>query len=239
MAHTSHIEGGNMRNGLALLALAALITTAAAQQTTTAPDNNQPHLNSAPAQTAPSLPAGTSVKMKLETAISTAVTKVGDNFSGRTTEDVTSGGKIIIPVGSAIQGRVTRVVEERRYKGRPSLELRPEVITTPNGDRFNITAVVISTDKASDTKVNNEGRIVGPGIDRRDKVEMAAGTAAGAALGGGFAHSAKGAVVGAVIGGGSAVVFWLTKRKSANLEPGTEIVMELSRPMAISAAAAD
>jgi hypothetical protein len=203
-------------------------TTTTAEQTTT----TSPKLNNSIADV-PQLPAGTTIKMKLETGISTAVTKVGDNFAGRVTQDVTNAGKIVIPVGSSVQGRVTSVVENRRYKGRPSLQLRPETVTLPNGDKFNINAVLVKTDKDTGTKVNGEGRIIGSGIDRRDKLEIAAGAAGGAGLGGLATHSAKGAFVGAVIGGGGAVVYWLTKHKSASVEAGTEIVMELDRPMAI------
>ena len=185
-----------------------------------------------------SLPAGTVVKMKLETPLSTAVNHAGDEFAGRVTEDVSLAGKVVIPVGSSVRGKVTRADEKRRYKGRPVLELRPESVTTPNGEVYNMVAVVVKTDKESGTKVDGEGRVLGSGMDRRDKIEIAAGTGAGLGIGA-LAGGGKGSLVGAMIGGGGAVVYWLTKHKNANLLAGTEIMMELDRPMALTNTSSD
>jgi len=55
------------------------------------------------------------------------------------------------------------------------------------------------------------------------------GTGIGAAVGG-----FKGAMIGGAIGGGATVIHWLTKTKTAEVRPGTEIIMELSRPMALT-----
>jgi hypothetical protein len=219
--------------------MSSLMTMTAAAQQETAQATNQATgkatltVNVAPM---PALPMGTAVKMKLETMLSTITNKAGDPFAGRVTEDVAMNGKTVIPVGSSIQGRVVRVNAERRIKGVPSLELHPEQVTTPNGDKYTLNAVVVDTDKASETKVDDEGRIKGKGIDNRDRMEMGVGAGAGAGLGALMTHSGKGALVGAVIGGGTAVVYWLTKHKSATLAPGTEIVMELSRPMTLNTA---
>jgi hypothetical protein len=64
---------------------------------------------------------------------------------------------------------------------------------------------------------------------------MAAGTGGGALMGGLIARSGKGTLVGAILGGGAAVGYWLSKTKSATLTAGTEIVMELARPMTMQA----
>jgi hypothetical protein len=132
---------------------------------------------------------------------------------------------------------VTRVSSTRRYKGLPSLDLHPETVTTPAGQQYTLNAVVVDTDKASGTKVTDEGTVQGSGMDRRDKIEMAGGAAAGALIGGLMAQSGKGTLVGAAVGGTAAVIYWLSKHKSATLQPGTEIVMELNRPMSLNVAA--
>jgi hypothetical protein len=173
--------------------------------------------------------------MKLETGLSTAANKVGDVFTARVTADVKSGQSVVIPVGSQITGHVSRSVEERRYKGRPTLEISPEEVILPSGERYRIIAVVTGTDGESGTSVNSEGQIKGGGMDTRDKVEMAAGTGGGALMGGLIARSGKGTLVGAILGGGAAVGYWLSKTKSATLTAGTEIVMELARPMTMQA----
>jgi hypothetical protein len=221
------------------LAAMTLSFSAVAQQTAPAANDTSKATMTVNVAPMPALPMGTAVKMKLETILSTVANKPGDPFAGRVTEDVAMNGKIVIPVGSSIQGKVTRVNAERRYKGKPSLELHPEQVTTPNGDKYTLNAVVVDTDKASKTKVDDEGHIKGEGIDGRDKMEMAAGAGAGAGLGALMTHSGKGALVGGIVGGTSAVIYWLSKHKHATLQPGTEIVMELSRPMTLNASASD
>ena len=47
-----------------------------------------------------SLPAGTSMKVKLENALTTFSSKSGDPFSGRVTEAVMLDGKSVIPIGA-------------------------------------------------------------------------------------------------------------------------------------------
>jgi hypothetical protein len=222
-----------MKKPLALLCCAALLMPfSLAQQNTS---QAQPRLTPGSSATAV-LPSGTPIHMKLETGLSTAANKVGDVFTGRVTADVQNGGSVVIPVGSQIIGHVSRSVEQRRYKGRPVLEIRPEEVILPSGQRYQIIAVLTATDRESGTKVDSEGQIKGGGMDTRDKVEVAAGTGGGALLGGVAARSAKGTFVGAMIGGGAAVAYWLSKTKSATLTAGTEIVMELARPMSLQAA---
>lgn len=190
----------------------------------------------APAAPALSLPTGTGIKMKLETPLSTSTSKAGDIFAGRVTEAVMLGGKAIIPVGAAVKGRVVRVSDPRRIKGVPTLDLMPDEITMPDGSRYSITAVVVDT-SASHTSVNDEGEIKGPGHDKRDLLEMGVGTGAGVGVGAAVAGG-KGALIGGLIGGGATIIHWLTRRHSANLPAGTEIVMELNRPMALNLASA-
>ncbi len=182
-----------------------------------------------------SLPAGTGVKMKLETPISTTRTKVGDSFAGRVTEPVMIENKVVIPVGAAIEGHVVKVSEPRRIKGVPEIDLRPDLLTMPDGTKFTISAVVVDTDKNSGTHVNDEGKIKGSGMSGSDKKEIAIGTGAGLGVGA-LAGGGKGAFIGATVGATVTVAHWLTKRHSAELPAGSEITMELSRPMAMSGA---
>lgn len=213
-----------MRKPLALICSVALMLPLGMAQQLSTRSNSQSIL-----------PSGTPIHMKLETGLSTAANKVGDTFTGRVTADVQNAGMVVIPVGSQITGKVTRSAEQRRYKGRPVLEISPEEVILPDGQRYQISAVLTGVDRESGTKVNSEGQIKGGGMDTRDKVEMAAGAGGGAAMGGLIARSGKGTLVGAMIGGGAAVAYWLSKTKSASVTAGTEMVMELARPMTMTA----
>jgi hypothetical protein len=68
-------------------------------------------------------------------------------------------------------------------------------------------------------------------------MEMAAGTGAGLGVGAAFAGG-KGALVGAAVGATATAVRWLGKTKSADLPAGSEITMELGRPVMLNMGAA-
>lgn len=207
-----------MKRNFALLALLALVTMTVLAQEELA------------------LPAGTGVKMKLETAISTSTTKVGDSFAGRVTEPVMLNGKEVIPVGATVQGHVARITEPRRIKGVPTIGINPDVITMPTGEKYTINAAVVDTSKSTGTSVNDEGEIKGRGHDKRDLLVAGAGVGAGVGIGA-AAGGGKGALIGAVIGGAAAATHWLWRKHSAELPAGTEITMELSRPMQLNTGA--
>ena len=179
------------------------------------------------------LPEGTPVYIKLETAISTRTNKVGDRFAGRVTQPVTLNQKTVIPVGAALEGTVIRVNEMRRIRGTPVIDLRPEIVTMPDGTRYTIVATVVDTSNTKDVNVDEEGRIHGRGHDGSDWKETGIATGAGAGIGV-LVGGGKGLLIGAGVGATASVVRWLSKTREANLPAGTEIVMELSRPMALS-----
>jgi hypothetical protein len=54
-------------------------------------------------------------------------------------------------------------------------------------------------------------------------------------LGGGLTGRGKGVLIGATIGATATVARWLGKKNSATLPAGTELVMELSRPLEMTA----
>ena len=189
------------------------------------------------AQTNRSLPAGTAMKIKLQTTLATFSSKQGDTFTGRVTEPVALNGKTIVPVGSTVQGTVGRVAEPRRVQGRPTIALFPHTVILPDGARYNLNATVVDTNAGNGTDVNQEGQFKGRARERGDNIELAAGTV-GAGTIGALAGGGKGFLVGAAIGAGATTIHWLTKHHSATLPAGTELVMELSRPMVMSVAEA-
>ena len=189
------------------------------------------------AQQGLSLPAGTGMKMRLETPISTQRNKVGDVFSGRIIEAVAINGKTMVPVGASIKGRVTKLSEPRRIAGTPTIALLPDRIIMPDGREYLIAATLVDTPKSSSTTVDVEGRIHGSGRTGRDTAELVSGAGAGSVIGT-IAGGAKGFFIGGALGFGAAAGHWLTKRHSAELPAGTEIVLEIDRPMSISSSGA-
>jgi hypothetical protein len=185
------------------------------------------------AQTNLSLPAGTAFKVKLENTLSTFSNKEGDPFSGRVTQDVTLDGKTVIPIGATVQGRVTKVNEPRRIAGKPTIGIFPETVVLPNGERYTLNAVMVDTSLRNGTDVNTEGQFKGDGIDGKNLTEIGMGTGSGMLVGG-LAGGGKGLLIGGGVGATLTVAHWLGKRRSAALPSGTELMMELSRPLAMT-----
>jgi hypothetical protein len=187
------------------------------------------------AQTNISLPAGTSVKVKLENALTTFSSKSGDPFSARVTEAVMLDGKPVIPIGATVQGRVTKASEPRRIAGKPTLAIFPENVVLPNGEHYMLNATLVDTSVRNGTDVNDEGQFKGKGYDGKDMIQIGMGTGAGMLVGG-LIGGGKGALIGGAVGATATVAHWLSKKNSSALPAGTELVMELSRPLAMTAA---
>ena len=180
-----------------------------------------------------SLPTGTAVKMKLDNTLTTFGSKAGDPFSARVTEAVVVDGKTVIPIGATVQGRVTKTSEPRRVAGKPTIAIFPENLVLPNGDRFMLNASLVDTDRRRGSDVNREGQFKGDGHDGKDLTEVGMGTGGGMLVGG-LAGGGKGLLIGGAIGATATIAHWLGKHRSATLPAGTELVMELSRPMVMS-----
>jgi hypothetical protein len=184
------------------------------------------------AQTTATVPEGTALRVKLETTISTFSSKVGDPFQGKISQAVVVDGKTMIPAGATVEGRVTKLSEPRRIQGKPTIVLFPEHVIMPDGQRYMLNAVLVDTD-IKGTDVNQEGQFKGAGHDRRDQIEVGGGTGAGMLVGG-LIGAGPGLLIGGAIGASATTTHWLVQRRSAVLPSGTQLVLELSRPMTMS-----
>jgi len=202
-----------------LLPCILLATMLAAQ--TSSP--SAPNLSSAP------VPAGTALMVRLETTLATFSNRAGDPFRGSITQPIVVDGKTVIPAGATVEGRVTRVNEPRRISGKPTIGLLPEAVILPTGERFYLDATLTDTNIPG-ADVNAEGQFKGTGHDRRDTLELGGGTAGGMLIGG-LVGGPVGVLVGGTIGAGSTTAHWLTKHRSAILPAGTQLTLELNRPL--------
>lgn len=176
------------------------------------------------------LRAGTLLKTRMKNALSTTSTVVGTAFTADLIEPVTRSGKVILPIGSVLEGMVTDVHSGRRISGAASLHLVPRSVTLPDGTHYILHAQLIDTSQTAASKVNSEGTLV-----RRDHpketlavMSLAAGggAAAGALVGGGV-----GAVVGAGVGAGVGTVIWLKQDRQENVAKDSTLVFSLTVPM--------
>jgi hypothetical protein len=182
------------------------------------------------------LPEGALLHAQLVAPISTDKDSVGSRFAASLTEEVRHDGKVILPAGTLVRGRISDLHGGRRIGGPPSIRLRPESVLLPDGTTYEIGADVVDLDHYMDSKVNSEGSIV---ANEHPKAILGAlglvtgsAMAAGAVVGGGV-----GAVVGATVGAGVGTIWWLKKDRQEALPTGTEIVFSLDRPMPFGSAA--
>jgi hypothetical protein len=190
------------------------------------------------AQAIAPIPAGTALMVKLETTLATFSNKAGDPFQARLTQPVVLNGRTLISAGATVEGRVTKVTEPRRISGKPTLGILPEALVLPTGERLFLDATLVDTNLGGGTDVNNEGEFKGSGHDRRDEIETGGGTAGGMLIGG-LIGGPPGILIGGVVGAGSTGVHWLSKHRSATLPAGTELTLELNRPLAMTTSVAN
>jgi hypothetical protein len=187
------------------------------------------------ALSAQTIPAGTPLKVKLENTLTSFSNKTGDPFSARVTEPVMLDGKTVIPIGATVQGRITKVDEPRRIAGKPTIGIFPETIVLPSGERYMLNAPLIDTNLRHGTDVNTEGQFKGEGHDGKDLTEIGFGTGGGMLMGG-LIGGGKGMLIAGAVGATATVAHWLGKKRTAALPAGTELLMELSRPLVMTQA---
>jgi hypothetical protein len=188
------------------------------------------------AQTSSPVPAGTALMVRLDTTLATFSNRVGDPFQGRVSQAVIINGNTLIPVGTTVEGRVTKVSEPRRISGKPTIGLLPEAVILPTGERYFLDATLVDTNiQGSD--VNQEGQFKGSGHDRRDTLETGGGTVGGMIVGG-LIGGGPGILIGGAVGATSTTVHWLSKHRSATLPAGTTLTLELNRPLTMGTAPA-
>lgn len=190
----------------------------------------------AAAQTNAPVPAGTALMVRLDTTLATFSNRVGDPFQAKVTQPIVVNGATLIPAGATVEGRVTKVSEPRRIHGKPTIGILPEAVILPTGERYFLDATLTDTNIPG-SDVSSEGQFKGTGHDRRDQLEVGGG-AAGGMLVGGLIGGGPGVLIGGAVGAGSTTVHWLAKHRSATLPAGTQLTLELNRPLSMTATVA-
>lgn len=164
------------------------------------------------------LPVGTSLPVRLETALSSAVSHAGDPVVGRLAADVVLGGSVALPEGTEVRGKVTTAVASGRVKGRARLAFDFD------------TVVVDGTPHPIEARATD---ITAPSGKKKDAA-IIGGSAAGGALLGAIFGGKKGAGIGVLAGGaaGTGVVL-STKGKEVEVPAGSRVRVKLNRELRV------
>jgi len=163
------------------------------------------------------LPTGTPLVVRLESAVASDTSRVEDSVEAVLTDAVMLDGIQVLPAGSTVKGQVVAVQPAGKVKGRASLALRFTSVTVAGRDER--AAIVARVDmRAPDT--------------RRDDAVKIGLPAAGGAIIGGILGGKKGAAIGtAVGGGGGAAVVLSTTGDEIRLARGAVLTLPLDQPV--------
>jgi hypothetical protein len=180
------------------------------------------------------LAEGTAIHTHLDRPISSRENGVGTLFTAKVDQDVVQNGRVIIPSGSVVHGRVTHADYGRRIAGHASLRLLADEIVLPDGTHYSMSAIPSMTARSTRTKVNGEGT-----IQTKDNPKTLAaqyGIAGGTgALTGAYFGGPVGAIVGTSIGVGVVTAHFLINRQVAVLPAGSSVTFGLKQPMQLAA----
>lgn len=207
----------------ALIIGGSLLTSPVAAQKRTTKSKTKV-TKAAPAKTtAPAVPVGTEMKIRLNSEVDTKNSQNGDKFSA----------VVLTPSSYAdakIEGHIAKIAESGKLKGRTSLALSFDTIHFSNGTSRTIAAQVVKVYGEDSAKNVDEEGNVQSGSKTSTTVKRTGGGAAAGAVIGAIAGGGKGAAIGAAIGAGvGAGSTYIQGSNKVKLEPGTEILIKTTK----------
>lgn len=166
------------------------------------------------------IPAGTTITMRLADALSSKKNQPGDVFSGTLDQPLVVDGFAIAERGARVEGKLVDAQQAGHVKGVSQLALQLTKVHTSDGQD-----IAISTEKfvkEASTSHTEDAKKVGIGA--------VLGAAIGAIAGGGKG-AAIGAGAGAAGGGGVAVA---TRGKPVELPVETRLTFRIEQPVTIT-----
>ena len=128
-----------------------------------------------------SVPAGTLLHCRTLETLTTKLNSQGDAFTVNVAEPVTVNGRVAVPAGATLAGRITRMERPGRLKGVGQMRLTLEQITLTDGRSFPLSAALMTAYGAEHIRVvGGEGLVKGPSSRLPDLEEIGSGTAGGA-----------------------------------------------------------
>jgi type IV secretion system protein VirB10 len=182
------------------------------------------------------VPAGSRVALVLRNNLDTKHAHEGDQVYLEVSVPVYSGGRVVIPRGSFVNGVVTESKPAKGVKGKGQLFIRFETLTLPNGVTRDFRSRLGSADSGRGQVDPKEGGVTGERDSSGDARTVAIGTGVGAGVGSvagaAAGHPLGGVGIGAAAGAaaGLATIFH-DKRADVTLPRGSMLQMVLDRDL--------
>ncbi len=162
------------------------------------------------------LQAGTIIRLQMDNEINSKVASVNDTFTTMLTVPVKVQETVVLPVGTVIEGRVTKV-RRASYGGKGGiLEVSFRTLRLLNGGKRDIEGVLVTELKAESSQTANVLTIL-------------VGTALGGIVGA-VSESQNGALIGAGVGAGAGTsVAFLRKGSDVKIKAVEEFEIKLTK----------
>jgi hypothetical protein len=189
-----------------------------------------------PPTPAAEIPKDTHVLLKMVNSISTRTAQEGAQVYMQTASPISDGSRVIVPVGSYVQGTVLVAKRSGKVAGRAQLAIRLEVLTLPGGKTLKFSPHVSSVDDGETTQkvVNSEGKIEqGSSVGKdAERIAILAGTGAG--IGGVADRSWTGAGIGGAAGSAVGIATTLlTRGREVELRQGSSLDVVFDRALVV------
>ncbi len=177
------------------------------------------------------VPAQTEASVQLLSGLHTRVSRVDDPVKAELIRPVYVNGRIALPRGTLLDGRVTEIRSAGRLGRAAEIGFRFETITLPDGQEERIAAFLTGLDDAlaGKTRLDSEGHVKGPGASTWKKI--AGGLLAlGAVSTAGVSAAGTSALAAILPVGGSAVFGYaliLPRGGDVHIPPETRIRVRL------------
>jgi len=188
------------------------------------------------------VPVGTKIPIIMDTAIDSDTSQEGDEFTARTSEDLSIDGSTLIPAGSVIKGRIAQLNAPKHMSRSGSVALKFDTVTTPDDRQIPLVATLVARggvvharrglkDIAFDSGTVALPMVVGLGIGA-----LAAGSSnsSSSSSSSGMGR-AGGALIGAGVGAAVGIAILLAKKgKRVDVRPGDELKIELAEELDVN-----
>jgi type IV secretion system protein VirB10 len=182
------------------------------------------------------IPAGTKVPVALKHAISTKSAREGDAVYAETTFPVVLNNRVLIPAGTYVQGKISRVQRPGRIKGRAEVLMHFTTLIYPSGYTVILPGSIENVPGAEKTSISDQEGTIRADSQKGQDATTIASTAGTGAVVGGLSRGGKGAAIGAGIGGavGTAIAL-LSRGNDVKLDAGTTLEMFIQREVPLDA----